>query len=142
MFINIYIVVYFDGPDKYHASYSVRVRNKDMKDLLNELENGDNENNDNETECFSQFSALMRINETASKEVMICYVIYDSQDELFNLNEPSCVGKFHVMESLIERWVPKENRDHLTESISSNNASSTNNKPNTSKNAYEIDSSD
>jgi hypothetical protein len=108
-----------------------------MNDLVNELEN--NENN-NETECFSQFSALMRINETASKEVMICYVIYDSQDETFNLDQPTCVAKFYVMESLVERWVPKENRDHLSESFSS--TSSFSNTPKSSRYAHEIDSSD
>jgi hypothetical protein len=109
-----------------------------MKDLINELEN-DKKSND-ETENFSQFSALMRVNETASKDVMICYVIYDSNDEGFNLNDPSCICKFQVMESLVERWVPKENRDHSSDSLSLN--SSFSNTAKSCKNIHEIDSSD
>jgi len=64
-------VLYFDGPDKYHSSYSIRVKHKDLKDLKNELDSTKTSRafdyDKNETEIATQFAALVRINETVSK---------------------------------------------------------------------------
>ncbi len=59
-------VAYFEGPDRYHASYSIRVKAKDLQKLDQEL-SGNAENLDDLDETMTQFSALVRINETASK---------------------------------------------------------------------------
>ncbi len=50
-------LVYYEGPDRYHASYSVRVVPQDLN----------HHQNKREQEEFSQFSALTRINETVCK---------------------------------------------------------------------------
>ena len=61
-------MAYFEGPDRYHASYSIRVKKKNLKNLHEELNNEtDLFDDDNESELYTQFSALVRINETASK---------------------------------------------------------------------------
>lgn len=49
-------MVYYKGPDRYHASMSVRVKGQDLSKLDQEQD-----------EEITQFSALVRINETASK---------------------------------------------------------------------------
>jgi len=63
------LVAYFKGPDKYHSSYSIRVKKKNISDLVEELKQ--NNSNDlfdpNEQDALSQFSSLLRINETVSK---------------------------------------------------------------------------
>ncbi len=62
-------MAYFEGPDRYHASYSIRVKKKNIKNLREELSNETDlfHDDDNEFESYTQFSALVRINETASK---------------------------------------------------------------------------
>lgn len=94
----LFQVVYYEGPDRYHASYSVKIKIKD----LNSIE-------ENETDLFTQFSSLVRINETASKDLLLCYAIYDSSE--FCIENVECLSKISIMEMLINRWVPEENRD-------------------------------
>ena len=60
-------MVYYGGPDRYHASYAVRVIPIDLSRLENSgqhdksMLNGFSE--------FTQFSSLIRINETVSKVI-------------------------------------------------------------------------
>ena len=57
-----------EGPDRHHASYSMRVKKKDLKNLQEEYDADLNELHDaDEEDSFTQFSALIRINETVSK---------------------------------------------------------------------------
>ena len=60
-------MAYLEGPDRHHASYSVRVKKKDLKKLQEEFSESDVLNDLNEDELFTQFSALVRVNETVSK---------------------------------------------------------------------------
>lgn len=87
----------------------------------------------NEQETLTQFSSLLRINETVSKvgnnsffliqlnkrvhifnikEVLFVYVIYDSsEDSNFDLKNPSCLRQMSVLEMLVNRWVPEMNNN-------------------------------
>jgi tRNA-splicing endonuclease subunit Sen2 len=107
-------LAYFEGPDRHHASYSIRVKRKDLKDLQEEFDSDLDEFHaaNLENDQFTQFSALIRINETVSKEVMLCYVIYDTtaSDEI-NFAKPSCLKQMRILDVLVNRWIPKENRD-------------------------------
>lgn len=60
-------MAYLEGPDRHHASYSVRVKKKDLKKLQEEFSESHVLNDLNEDELFTQFSALVRVNETVSK---------------------------------------------------------------------------
>jgi glutamyl/glutaminyl-tRNA synthetase len=61
-------VAYYQGPEQYHASYAIRVKSKDISKLKNELDlNTEFEDEQEETEELTQFAALLRLNETASK---------------------------------------------------------------------------
>ena len=46
------------------------------------------------------------------KEVVLCYAIYDTNNEIDFLS-PSCLQKISVLEILVNRWIPKENRDSM-----------------------------
>ena len=48
-------MAYYGGPEKYHSSYAIKVKHLDLNNLS--LTN----------DPFTQFSALIRINETVSK---------------------------------------------------------------------------
>ena len=54
----MYQVAYYKGPEQYHASYGIRVKQSDLKYLTMNEEN---------QEDFTNLSALIRINETVSK---------------------------------------------------------------------------
>ena len=45
------------------------------------------------------------------KEVVLCYVIYDTTNEKINLSTPSCLKQMSILDILVNRWIPKENRD-------------------------------
>ena len=60
-------MAYLEGPDHHHASYSMRVKKKDLKTLQREFNETVVLNDINEDELFTQFSALVRVNETVSK---------------------------------------------------------------------------
>ncbi|RNA01912.1 tRNA-splicing endonuclease subunit Sen2, partial [Brachionus plicatilis] len=95
-------LVYYEGPDRYHASYSVQIKIKDLNAIA-----------ENDTDLFTQFSSLVRINETASKDLMLCYAVYDSTE--LSLDSVECLAKISVMEMFVNRWVPEENRSNQTE---------------------------
>ena len=123
-------MAYLEGPDRHHASYSIRVKKKDLKILQQEFNEEIVLKDINEDELFSQFCALVRINETVSKviefflfeirllftkffikEVVLCYVIYDTTDDDLDFSKPTCLQKMSILEILVNRWIPKENRD-------------------------------
>lgn len=63
-------VVYYGGPDRYHASYAVRVVPIDLSRLENiNRKRSQNDNMLNGFAEFTQFSSLIRINETVSKVI-------------------------------------------------------------------------
>ncbi len=53
-------VAYYEGPDRYHASYSVCVKTEDLHDASSQLEKTTEQD-------ITQFTALVRVNETTSK---------------------------------------------------------------------------
>lgn len=98
-------MVYYQGPDLYHASYSVIIKIKDLNSIT-----------ENELGLFTQFSSLVRINETASKDLIVCHAVYDSTD--ICIDSVKCLAKISILETLVNRWVPEENRDINTDQLS------------------------
>ena len=68
-------MTYLEGPDRHHATYSVRFKKKDLKKLQEEFTKDVIINDINEDEMFTQFAALVRVNETVSKVTKITRVI-------------------------------------------------------------------
>jgi hypothetical protein len=50
------------------------------------------------------------------KEVVICYAVYDTNDQI-DFTSSSCLQKISILEILVNRWIPKENRDTLNQKI-------------------------
>ena len=66
------LVVYYGGPDQYHASYAVRVVPVDLIKA----------SSDSGFEQFTQFTSLIRINETVSKVyASIFFTLKITEDE-------------------------------------------------------------
>ena len=87
------LVAYYEGPDSYHASFGIMVRHLDLNEL-----------NNPKTDEFSKLSALIRINETVSKEVVIIYVINTKSNNSYN--DLECLKFLKINEFLVNRWVP------------------------------------
>ena len=45
------------------------------------------------------------------KEVVLCYVVYDTTNREIDLSTPSCLKQMSILDILVNRWIPKENRD-------------------------------
>ena len=54
---------------------------------------------------------------------MICYVVYDTNEISLNLETPLCLKYFSILEILINRWTPNENRDEKINNPSTSCAS-------------------
>ena len=99
-------LLYKDGPAFYHSSYAVVVRMVDhLKDLEPVCESADG------GLTWHYVISLCRVNESAVKDLLICYVIKPSNWSKEELQSPSCVSKFSVEEMFVNRWVPDRERD-------------------------------
>ena len=86
-------LLYKDGPPFYHASYSVRVRN------------------DRSSLCWSEMSALIRVTESAAKELLVVEVLEQASDVERDLTAADYLKSVVVREVLVKRWVASQKRE-------------------------------
>jgi tRNA-intron lyase len=86
-------LLYKDGPPFYHASYSVRVQ-KDRSGLT-----------------WAEFSALVRVTESAAKELLVVEVHEDASMSERNLTVSEYLESVVVKEVLVKRWVASQKRE-------------------------------
>jgi len=55
--------------------------------------------------------SLCRVNDSAMKDLLICYIIKPPNLGKEELQLPSCVSRFLVEEMFVNRWVPDKERD-------------------------------
>ena len=98
-------LLYKHGPAYYHSSYGVLVRMIDQSTssgLVGESGNGGL--------TWHDVISLCRVNESAGKDLLICYVTKPSDMTEEELQLPSCVSKFLVQEVFVNRWIPDRGR--------------------------------
>lgn len=93
-------LLYKHGPAFYHSSYAVVVR---MVDKPNDLGHGEL--------TWHSVISLCRVNDSAMKDLLICYIIKPPNLGKEELQSPSCVSRFLVEEMFVNRWVPDKERD-------------------------------
>lgn len=54
--------------------------------------------------------SLCRVNESARKDLLICYITKPSDMTEDDLQLPSCVSKLLVQEVFVNRWIPDRER--------------------------------
>ena len=86
-------LLYKDGPPFYHASYSVRVRN------------------DRNSLSWSELSALIRVTESAAKELLVVEVLENVSDVERDLTAAEYLKSVVVREVLVKRWVASQKRE-------------------------------
>ena len=90
---GVHFLLYKDGPAYYHSSYGVVVRS-----IMCTLE------------LSWQFViSLVRAMESVNKGAIICEVTAIKKD--VDLSMPSCISDFVVEETMVNRWVPKQDRE-------------------------------
>ena len=98
-------LLYKHGPAYYHSSYGVLVRMIDQSTnsgLVGESGNGGL--------TWHDVISLCRVNESAGKDLLICYITKPSDMTEEELLLPSCVSKFLVQEVFANRWIPDRER--------------------------------
>lgn len=89
---GVHYLLYKDGPAYYHSSYGVVVRS-----LVSA------------SELTWQFVvSFLRAMESVNKGAIICEVKAVTTDT--DLSTPSCIPNFVVEETMVHRWVPKQDR--------------------------------
>ena len=82
-------LLYKDGPEFYHASYSILIQTEAV------------------SETWTSLSGINRVTESAAKELILAHVECSS-DDVTAANWPS---KLTVIEVLVRRWVPSIERE-------------------------------
>ena len=98
-------LLYKHGPAYYHSSYGVLVKMIDQSTssgLVGETSNGGL--------TWHDMISLCRVNESAGKDLLICYITKPSVMTKEELQLPSCVSKFLVQEVFVNRWIPDRER--------------------------------
>lgn len=92
---GVHFLLYKDGPAYYHSSYGVVIRS-----VMSALEM-----------TWQFVVSYVRTMESVKKGAIICETKIQ-QDEInsVDLLNPSCISKFVVEETLVHRWVPKQDR--------------------------------
>lgn len=93
---GVHFLLYKGGPAYYHSSYGVVVRSVMPA-----------------SELTWQFVILfVRTMESVNKGAIICEVKANQTEVTsVDLSTPSCISHFIVEETMIHRWLPKQNRD-------------------------------
>jgi tRNA-intron lyase len=99
-------LVYYKGPEQYHSSFSVIV--KQLSGTTLDVDGASS---------FMKLAGLIRINENVSKEVIICYVLFDPNSYV-DLSKPNCIKHACVYQMAVRRWIPEENRSESSTLIS------------------------
>ena len=93
---GVHFLLYKDGPMYYHSSYGVLVRSVMSASEL----------------TWQFVISFVRTMDSVNKGAIICDVRADEKElPSMNLLNPSCISKFIVEETLIHRWVPKQDRE-------------------------------
>lgn len=98
-------LLYKHGPAYYHSSYGVLVRMIDHSTnsgLVGDSGSGDL--------TWHDVISLCRVNESARKDLLICYITKPSGMTEDDLQLPSCVSKLLVQEVFVNRWIPDRER--------------------------------
>ncbi|KAI9560651.1 tR-splicing endonuclease subunit Sen2 [Daphnia sinensis] len=92
--IHFHVVLYKQGPEFHHASYSVVVRDQ----------NTSNENSDS----WIQLATVNRITESVSKELLLCDVV--PMHPVPQLTTPECLRHLRLNVVVLKRWVSAQER--------------------------------
>ena len=98
-------LLYKHGPTYYHSSYGALVRMIDQS-----TSSGLVGNSGNGGLTWHDVISLCRVNESARKDLLICYITRPSDMTEEELQLPSCVSKFLVQEVFVNRWIPDRER--------------------------------
>ncbi|XP_065893434.1 uncharacterized protein [Dysidea avara] len=92
---GVHFLLYKDGPAYYHSSYGVVVRSAVPQSEL----------------TWQFMISLVRVMESVRKGTIVCDVTTSTKMTTEELLCPSCVHNFVVKETLVNRWVPKQDRE-------------------------------
>jgi len=96
MKFGVHFLLYKDGPTYYHSSYGVVV-----KSVMSPAE-----------VSWQFVISFVRVMESVKKGAIVCEVKADEKEAtLIDLSTPSCICNLIVEETLIQRWVPKQDRN-------------------------------
>lgn len=93
-------LLYKDGPAFYHATFSVLVHQA-WSETLEEAE-------DRRLRSWTSLAGLIRLNASAAKAVLLCYVVIPKDADL---STPECLRSFKIQELLLRRWITSEERE-------------------------------
>uniref|UniRef100_A0A131XWF7 tRNA-intron lyase n=1 Tax=Ixodes ricinus TaxID=34613 RepID=A0A131XWF7_IXORI len=93
-------LLYKDGPAFYHATFSVLVRQAWSETL--------EETADCRLRSWTSLAGLIRLNASAAKAVLLCYVVIPKD---VDLSTPECLRSFKIQELLLRRWITSEERE-------------------------------
>uniref|UniRef100_A0A3P8U207 tRNA-splicing endonuclease subunit Sen2 n=1 Tax=Amphiprion percula TaxID=161767 RepID=A0A3P8U207_AMPPE len=97
---GVNLMLYRKGPPFYHASYSVVIERADDAfegSVLHPF-------------SWRSLAALSRITASVSKELMLCYVVYPTDQSEAELDSPECLSRLKVQEVIVGRWVSSRER--------------------------------
>ncbi|NXM77293.1 SEN2 endonuclease, partial [Serilophus lunatus] len=99
------LLLYRKGPPFYHASYSV----------IAELVDDHFEGSLRRPLSWMSLSGLNRTTASASKELMLCYLIRPSDMTAEEMSSPDCMRRIKVQELIVSRWVSSRERSEQDE---------------------------
>ncbi|NWI93966.1 SEN2 endonuclease, partial [Pitta sordida] len=99
------LLLYRKGPPFYHASYSV----------IAELVEDHFEGSLRRPLSWMSLSGLNRTTASASKELMLCYLIRPSDMTAEEMSSPECMRRIKVQELIVSRWVSSRERSEQDE---------------------------
>ncbi|NXF06127.1 SEN2 endonuclease, partial [Smithornis capensis] len=99
------LLLYRKGPPFYHASYSV----------IAELVDDHFEGSLRRPLSWMSLSGLNRTTASASKELMLCYLIRPSDMTAQEMSSPECMKRIKVQELIVSRWVSSRERSEQDE---------------------------
>ena len=92
---GVHFLLYKDGPAYHHSTYGVVVRSAVQQSEL----------------TWRFIISLVRVMESVKKGTIVCDVTTSTQMTTEELLCSSCVQNFVVKETLVNRWVPKQDRE-------------------------------
>ncbi|NXA10942.1 SEN2 endonuclease, partial [Sapayoa aenigma] len=99
------LLLYRKGPSFYHASYSV----------VAELVDDGFEGSLRRPLSWMSLSGLNRTTASASKELLLCYLIRPSDMTAEEMSSPDCMKRIKVQELIVSRWVSSRERSEQDE---------------------------
>lgn len=109
--MGVDLAIYHRGPRYTHAPFGVlvipvigadRVELQSSPDTFLQMR-------------WHKLGALFRVIHGAAKELLCAFIVHPDEGSA-DLSSPSCLEKYSVEELLVDRWVPKEDRDAVANS--------------------------